>query len=242
MAIRTIISKLKPTYLSLCSSAFKIIPTTIIQNVLSRPPCDIFIKVPIVSIASYATRTKTTEKSGLNATKAKIILALNFQSAEDALPFYKLPLKTLIHVLKITKNDESKGFCKNRLYYIASRLKVPPSVLSEKLAKRTFIYSLSFDWIEKALDVLIEMNVASDRILRDLWVLKYHHETVHERLLKVKNLGIDNLYPWMVRCSEDILNRHTRARLTSLHRVLGRCTKTQGKRTSYQVRVKLRHD
>ncbi|XP_022820662.1 transcription termination factor, mitochondrial isoform X1 [Spodoptera litura] len=208
MAIRTIISKLKPTYLSLCSSAFKIIPTTIIQNVLSRPPCDIFIKVPIVSIASYATRTKTTEKSGLNATKAKIILALNFQSAEDALPFYKLPLKTLIHVLKITKNDESKGFCKNRLYYIASRLKVPPSVLSEKLAKRTFIYSLSFDWIEKALDVLIEMNVASDRILRDLWVLKYHHETVHERLLKVKNLGIDNLYPWMVRCSEDILNRY----------------------------------
>ncbi|KAF9812042.1 hypothetical protein SFRURICE_021399 [Spodoptera frugiperda] len=207
MVLRTIFCKFKPTYLSL-HSVFKLTHTSIIQHVLNRPLCGIFIKLPIISIASYATRTRTTEKRDFNATKAKIILALNFQSAEDALPFYKLSLKTLIHVLKVTKNDESKGYCKNRLYYIASRLKVPPSVLSEKLAKRTFIYGLSFDWIEKALDVLIEMNVASDRILRDLWVLKYHHETIQERLVKIKNLGIDNLYPWMVRCSEDILNRY----------------------------------
>ncbi|KAJ8729527.1 hypothetical protein PYW08_001108 [Mythimna loreyi] len=52
------------------------------------------------------------------------------------------------------------------------------------------------------------MDVPSERILRDLWVLKYHHETIHERLLRVKNMGIDNLNPWMVRCSEDILNRY----------------------------------
>ena len=51
------------------------------------------------------------------------------------------------------------------------------------------------------------MNVSGDRILRDLWVLKYHHKTIEERLLRVKNSGIDTLYPWMVRCSEDILSR-----------------------------------
>ena len=123
---------------------------------------------------------------GLDATKAKIVLGLNFQSPDDALPFYKLPVKTLYHIYKTTKSDESKGFCQNRLYYIASRLKVlynlynfimskslfmsvyslkscgflqvPPSLLSEKLAKRTFIYSLSFDWIQKSLDVLIGKN------------------------------------------------------------------------------------
>lgn len=51
------------------------------------------------------------------------------------------------------------------------------------------------------------MNVSGDRILRDLWVLKYHPKTIEERLLHVKKMGINNLYPWMVRCSEDILNR-----------------------------------
>ncbi|KAJ8726257.1 hypothetical protein PYW07_000955 [Mythimna separata] len=172
-------------------------------SILKISPCSNLVN----SIALNKTRTKTVERSGFDAYKAKIVLALNFQSAEDALPFYKLPVRTLIHISKVTKDDESKGFCKNRLYYIASRLKVPPSILSEKLAKRTFIYSLSFDWIQKALDVLIDMDVSSDRILRDLWVLKYHHETIHERLLRVKNMGIDNLNPWMVRCSEDILNR-----------------------------------
>lgn len=61
---------------------------------------------------------------GFDDSKAKIILSLNFKSAEDALPFYKLPVRTLIHIYKTTKDDEHKGFCKNRLYYIASRIKV----------------------------------------------------------------------------------------------------------------------
>lgn len=51
------------------------------------------------------------------------------------------------------------------------------------------------------------MGVPSDRILRDLWVLKYKSETIQVRLQKVKNMGGEKLYPWMVRCSEDILNR-----------------------------------
>ncbi|KAH9645173.1 hypothetical protein HF086_005718 [Spodoptera exigua] len=197
MVLRTVLNKLKPTYL-LLSSAFKLSPVFITENYVPlyhRPPYRVINKLSIISV-SYATRTKTTEKNGFNATKAKIILALNFQSAEDALPFYKLPVKTLIHVLKVTKNDESKGHCKNRLYYIASRLK---DNLIKAHKKNYFTSNVS---------VVSEMNVSSDRILRDLWVLKYHHETIHERLLKVRNMGIENLYPWMVRCSEDILNRY----------------------------------
>lgn len=62
--------------------------------------------------------------SGFDESKAKIVLALNFQSPEDTLPFYKLPIRTLIHIYKVTKDDESKGYCKNRLYYIASRIQV----------------------------------------------------------------------------------------------------------------------
>lgn len=55
--------------------------------------------------------------------------------------------------------------------------------------------------------LFLAMNVSGDRIIRDLWVLKYHHKTIQERLERVKNVGVENLYPWMVRCSEDILNR-----------------------------------
>lgn len=111
-----------------------------------------------------------------------------------------------------------------------------PSELSERLSKRTFIYSLSFEWLQNSLKVLLgvqnliylhfslirfpivslkykhsslvsEMGVSGDRILRDLWVLKYHYKTIHTRLQRIKDLGVDNLYPWMVRCPEDILNR-----------------------------------
>lgn len=59
------------------------------------------------------------------------------------------------------------------------------------------------------MEIFLELGVPGDRILRDLWVLKYHHETIRERLQKVKDLGVDTLYPWMVRCNEDILNRYT---------------------------------
>lgn len=51
------------------------------------------------------------------------------------------------------------------------------------------------------------MGVTSDRIIRDLWVLKYKSDTIQERLQKVKNMGVEKMYPWMVRCSEDILKR-----------------------------------
>lgn len=64
MVLRTIFCKFKPTYLSLYYSVFKLTHTSIIQHVLNRPPCGIFIKLPIISIASYATRTRTTEKRG----------------------------------------------------------------------------------------------------------------------------------------------------------------------------------
>ncbi|KAJ2953536.1 hypothetical protein O0L34_g1138 [Tuta absoluta] len=152
-------------------------------------------------------KTKLDENDSDSIAKWQLISKLNFASKEDALPFSKLPYRTLLHIYKVTMNDEKNGYCKNRLYYIAGHIKCTPSVLSARLAQRTFIYSLSFDWLESSLNVLLEMNVSSDRLLRDLWVLKYHHGTIKERLQRIKDLGIDTLYPWMVRCSEDILQR-----------------------------------
>ncbi|XP_050361977.1 transcription termination factor, mitochondrial [Nymphalis io] len=156
------------------------------------------------SLGDHEFKTKIKD---IDASKERIIKELNFLSIKDATPFFKLPVKSLLQIYKTTKNDEQNGFCKNRLYYIAHRIKCPPSNLSELIIKRTFIYKLSFDWLESSLNVLLVMNVPGDRIKRDLWVLKYHHKTIYERLLRVRNLGVENLYPWMVRCSEDILSR-----------------------------------
>ncbi|XP_072936436.1 transcription termination factor, mitochondrial [Epargyreus clarus] len=174
-------SSLKPTYSSIQQIAFYN------KNVISNDNTDI---------------CEDYDKS-----KAVIIAKLHFKSDEDSAPFYNLSIKSLLQIYKTTKKDVELGNCENRLYYLSKRLKCSPSILSKSVAKRTFIYNLSFDWLERSLNTLLEMGVSEDRILRDLWVLKYHNKTIEERLLRVKNLGVDNLYPWMVRCSENILNR-----------------------------------
>lgn len=51
------------------------------------------------------------------------------------------------------------------------------------------------------------MGVPGDRILKDLWVLNYDPDTIMQRLQLVKDKGVENIYPWMVRCTEDILYR-----------------------------------
>lgn len=60
--------------------------------------------------------------AGHDVPKEKIIRLMNFRSAEDAEPFYNLPMKILMHIHIVTQNDEKNGFCKNRLYYLSSRI------------------------------------------------------------------------------------------------------------------------
>lgn len=56
--------------------------------------------------------------------KNKIIQQMNFKCDEDARPFYKISESSLLMILKITKLDERRGFCKNRLYFIADKIQV----------------------------------------------------------------------------------------------------------------------
>lgn len=59
-----------------------------------------------------------------DTSKAELISNLNFKTDADALPFLKLPVKTLIHIVKTTQNDVKCGYCENRLYYLSSHIKV----------------------------------------------------------------------------------------------------------------------
>lgn len=87
--------------------------------------------------------------------KNKLIRKMNFQNPNDGAPFYNLSVASLLRINKITQKDNLKGFCKNRLYYIAEQIRCEPSTLSVLIVKRMFIYQLSFDWLEKSLKVLL---------------------------------------------------------------------------------------
>ncbi|KAM3959033.1 mitochondrial transcription termination factor [Aphomia sociella] len=193
----------RPSNIPLCKKIFSLPISCICQHNQFYQRSEYSFRLAFRTKASIENNAK-----GTDTHKEKIISLLNFEAKEDALPFYKLPVKTLLHVYKTTKNDKDNAYCKNRLYYLSSRLNYPTSLLSQRLARRTFIYSLTFTWLKSSLDVLLEMGVSADRIVRDLWVLKYHSETIRERLQRVRDMGMDVLYPWMVRCSEDILNRY----------------------------------
>lgn len=90
--------------------------------------------------------------------KKKIIDQLNFKSEDDALPFFNLPVKSLLQVYKTTKNDEEKRFCTNRLYYLSDRLEVCVTnfYLNNISIKKQFIYKInrclllfSVNWLQK---------------------------------------------------------------------------------------------
>ncbi|CAK1549798.1 unnamed protein product [Leptosia nina] len=168
--------------------------------------CKLYYSKKLPLYSDFNKQKNQHNKDGMN--KMKIVSLLKFERDSHATPFYQLPASKLLHIYRTTKNDQENGYCTNRLYYIASQIKCPPSMLSERLAKRTFVYDLSFDWLEKSLKVLLDKGISPDRVLRDLWVLKYHHKTIDERLQAIKDLGIEPLYPWMVRCSKDILKRY----------------------------------
>ncbi|CAG4968193.1 unnamed protein product [Colias eurytheme] len=199
-----------PVILFFKQSLFQLHSTLVPYRIkVNTQQCDLLKVLQRSLITSKTTDTLSEHtKADFISEKTKLISKLNLQSEKHAEPFYKLPIKTLSTIYKTTKRDEKNGYCRNRLYYISSQIKCPPAMLSERIAKRSFIYTLSFEWIQSSLKVLLDMGVSPDRIMRDLWVLKYHHKTIAERLQKIKDMGIDPVYPWMVRCSEDILNRY----------------------------------
>ncbi|XP_063376117.1 transcription termination factor, mitochondrial isoform X1 [Cydia fagiglandana] len=212
-----------------CGRSHKIswLPRAKCENKLYNNLINNFNKLQFYNTTSKAeVKTKNENNDNFEYSKEKLISQMNFTSEEHARPYYKLPVKTLLHIYQTTKNDSKNGFCNNRLYYIANKIKCSPSELSERLAKRTFVYSLSFEWLENSLETLLEMGVSTDRILRDLWVLKYKHETIRERLQRVKDMGIETLYPWMVRCKQDIMNRYIKISQDTKN-ILGRNKSTQ---------------
>lgn len=90
---------------------------------------------------------------------------------------------------------------------MAQKLQLHPFLVNLYLAKRSFVLEMPWHFFQANLQCMIDFNVPSINILKDLWSFRYHPEVVKMRLQKGKRARMKSLKPWIVRCTEPILNK-----------------------------------
>lgn len=95
----------------------------------------------------------------------------------------------------------------NRIYYFSKRLEVEPAMVAKYFSTHMFMFEVGFDQMEENLNIMLEFKVTSVSILRDLWAFKYLPKSIRIRLERCQKANKGNLKPWMIRCTEEILER-----------------------------------
>ena len=67
------------------------------------------------------------------------------------------------------------------------------------------MFEIHFEMLVENLNLLLEFEMAPISILRDLWAFKYLPSSIRARLERCQKAEKDNLKPWVIRCTEDIL-------------------------------------
>lgn len=95
----------------------------------------------------------------------------------------------------------------NRIYYFSQRLEVEPALVAKYFSTHMFMFEVAFDQMEENLNIMLEFKVTPISILRDLWAFKYLPKSIRTRLERCQKADKENLKPWMIRCTEEILER-----------------------------------
>ncbi|KOB74688.1 Mitochondrial transcription termination factor, partial [Operophtera brumata] len=103
----------------------------------------------------------------------------------------------IILSLNFKSTDDSLPFFGLPLKQLVQIQKTTKNDKREKFCENRLYYISS--------KINVKKGVTGDRILRDLWVLKYKHETIAARLEQVQAMGVDTLYPWMIKKFLDFL-------------------------------------
>lgn len=69
------------------------------------------------------------------------------------------------------------------------------------------MFNVPFDTLRIILQLLLNYQVLPINILRDLWVFRYAPQSIETRLERAKIAQKDKIMPWMVRCTENILEQ-----------------------------------
>lgn len=134
-----------------------------------------------------------------------IIKKIKGSDLDDLIPLLQVSTLILRRAVLIQKSESDKIPHGNRINYFSKKLNVHPSLVAKYFATHMFMFGIPFEMIEENLKTLLEYEIDSIYILRDLWVFKYMPQKVKERFEYVKAAGRQNLRPWMVRCKQDVL-------------------------------------
>lgn len=93
----------------------------------------------------------------------------------------------------------------NRIYYFSTHLKLKPEIVSKYFTKHKFILEMSFSNLEESFQVFLKYGVQPMDMLRDLYAFRYKSSKIESRLKQAQDANKDKLMPWMVRCTEKVL-------------------------------------
>ncbi|KAG5683268.1 hypothetical protein PVAND_012558 [Polypedilum vanderplanki] len=138
-------------------------------------------------------------------TKLVRLKLLKPRDINDFVPLLQFSILILKRLIKKCIREREVIPEGNRIYYLSKKLNVEPSVVAKNTINRIFLFEINFQMLVENIDVLQEYKINSMNILRDAHVLRYSKETIIERLEKCKQEGKEILMPWMVKCTEEIL-------------------------------------
>lgn len=70
-----------------------------------------------------------------------------------------------------------------------------------------FMFDIDWWMVKENLEIMLEYKVEPIAILRDLWAFKYLPKSIRARFDRCISAQKTVLKPWMVRCTEEILDR-----------------------------------
>lgn len=140
--------------------------------------------------------------------KLKTLEKLKPRELNDFTPLARLTFIALSKLQKSFEKDETKFPEGSRIYYFSKRLDVEPALVAKYFSTHLFMFNLSPAILVENLNIMQEFEIPSQRILRDLWSFTYQPTQIRSRLEHCqKTEGKGNLKPWMIRCTEQILQR-----------------------------------
>lgn len=115
---------------------------------------------------------------------------------------YLLADKLSVNILELILTN-SKRLYINRF----SHFQIVPHIVSKYCIKHTYVFSYSDDLINQKINILLKANVDPEKILRDLAVLSCNVNILNSRLELLKNNNIRHIMPWMLKCSDSVIER-----------------------------------
>jgi hypothetical protein len=139
--------------------------------------------------------------------KIPLVLKLQPRNINDMIHMIRLSpyqLRKFQKIFDIERPIVPEG---NRLYYFATKLNVEPALVSKYFVTHMFMFEIDYKMFDENLDIMIEYKVEPIAILRDLWAFKYLPKSIRARFDRCLSAQKVTLKPWMVRCTEEILER-----------------------------------